>query len=162
MTICHLMETQNLVISFDYSWFLAKNLAYAEYLIMKFHYRNSSSLQYVITKNENNKFWIFTNLLTNQIIFQQQKKCILNIYWPCVIDDPDLNLTSQHYQLQQQPRSRLRSISPHMPPSTYRPSSSATNTQWVIWLGKILIKSVCMWSDCLYLKYIYIYCKSHK
>ena len=24
------METQNLVISFDYSWFLAKNLAYAE------------------------------------------------------------------------------------------------------------------------------------
>ena len=43
MTNCHLMETQNLVISFDYSWFLAKNLAYAECLIMKFHYRNSSS-----------------------------------------------------------------------------------------------------------------------
>ena len=39
----HLMETQNLVISFDYSWFLAKNLAYAECPIMKFHYRNSSS-----------------------------------------------------------------------------------------------------------------------
>ena len=38
----HLMETQNLVISFDYSWFLAKNLAYAECPIMKFHYRNSS------------------------------------------------------------------------------------------------------------------------
>ena len=37
------METQNLVISFDYSWFLAKNLAYAECPIMKFHYRNSSS-----------------------------------------------------------------------------------------------------------------------
>ena len=37
------METQNLVISFDYSWFLAKNLAYAECRIMKFHYRNSSS-----------------------------------------------------------------------------------------------------------------------
>ena len=36
------METQNLVISFDYSWFLAKNLAYAECRIMKFHYRNSS------------------------------------------------------------------------------------------------------------------------
>ena len=34
------METQNLVISFDYSWFLAKNLAYAECRIMKFHYRN--------------------------------------------------------------------------------------------------------------------------
>ena len=36
------METQNLVISFNYSWFLAKNLAYAECPIMKFHYRNSS------------------------------------------------------------------------------------------------------------------------
>ena len=36
------METQNLLISFDYSWFLAKNFAYAECLIMKFHYRNSS------------------------------------------------------------------------------------------------------------------------
>ena len=43
MTNCHLMETQNLVISFDYSWFLAKNLAYAECLILKFHYRNSSN-----------------------------------------------------------------------------------------------------------------------
>ena len=41
----YLMETQNLVISFDYSWFLAKNLAYAECPIMKFHYRNSSSRQ---------------------------------------------------------------------------------------------------------------------
>ena len=40
----HQVETQNLVISFDYSWFLAKNLAYAECLIMKFHYRNSSNL----------------------------------------------------------------------------------------------------------------------
>ena len=39
------METQNLVISFDYSWFLAKNLAYAECPIMKFHYRNSSNTQ---------------------------------------------------------------------------------------------------------------------
>ena len=38
------METQNLVISFDYSWFLAKNLAYAERRIMKFHYRNSSNV----------------------------------------------------------------------------------------------------------------------
>ena len=42
LTNCHQMETQNLVISFDYSWFLAKNLAYAECPIMKFHYRNSS------------------------------------------------------------------------------------------------------------------------
>ena len=40
---CDWMETQNLVISFDYSWFLAKNLAYDECLIMKFHYRNSST-----------------------------------------------------------------------------------------------------------------------
>ena len=39
----HWMETQNLVISFDYSWFLAKNLAYAKCCIMKFHYRNSSN-----------------------------------------------------------------------------------------------------------------------
>ena len=39
----HLMATQNLVISFDYSLFLAKNLAYAECPIIKFHYRNSSS-----------------------------------------------------------------------------------------------------------------------
>ena len=38
----HLMETQNLVISFDFSWFLAKNLVYAECRIMKFQYRNSS------------------------------------------------------------------------------------------------------------------------
>ena len=37
------MESQNLIISFDYSWFLAKNLAYAECPIMKFHYRNSSN-----------------------------------------------------------------------------------------------------------------------
>ena len=43
MTNCDWMETQNLVISFDYSWFLAKNLAYDECWIMKFHYRNSSS-----------------------------------------------------------------------------------------------------------------------
>ena len=37
--------TQNLVISFDFSWFLAKNLAYAECPIIKFHYRNSSSVK---------------------------------------------------------------------------------------------------------------------
>ena len=41
------METQNLVISFDYNWFLAKNLAYAECLILKFHYRNSSIRHYI-------------------------------------------------------------------------------------------------------------------
>ena len=44
---CDWMETQNLVISFNYSWFLAKNLAYDECWIMKFHYRNSSSLEYL-------------------------------------------------------------------------------------------------------------------
>ena len=49
MTNCDWMETQNLIISFDYSWFLAKNLAYAECLIMKFHYRNSSSIQEQVT-----------------------------------------------------------------------------------------------------------------
>ena len=45
------METQNLVISFDYSWFLAKNLAYAECPIMKFHYRNSSNIHTRAWKN---------------------------------------------------------------------------------------------------------------
>ena len=49
LTNRHQMKTQNLVISFDYSWFLAKNLAYAECRIMKFHYRNSS--------NSHFKFW---------------------------------------------------------------------------------------------------------
>ena len=44
----HLMETQNLVISFDYSYFLAKNLAYAECPIMKFHYWNSSNIDLVL------------------------------------------------------------------------------------------------------------------
>ena len=38
------MGTQNLVISFKCSWFLAKNLAYAECSIMIFHYRNSSTV----------------------------------------------------------------------------------------------------------------------
>ena len=56
MTNCNWMETQNLVISFDYSWFLAKNLAYDECWIMKFHYRNSS----------------IRNFITQ-----------LTIYWPC-------------------------------------------------------------------------------
>ena len=49
MTNCDWMETQNLVISFDYSWFLAKSLAYPECLIMKFHYRNSSIPQYIVS-----------------------------------------------------------------------------------------------------------------
>ena len=44
------METQNLVISFDYSWFLAKNLAYDECWIMKFHYRNSSTIGTIILR----------------------------------------------------------------------------------------------------------------
>ena len=48
LTNCHQMETQNLVISFDYSWFLAKNLVYAERRIIKFHYRHSSNLHYSI------------------------------------------------------------------------------------------------------------------
>ena len=47
MTNCHWMETQNLVISFDYSWFLVKNLAYDECWIMKFHYRNSSNVNII-------------------------------------------------------------------------------------------------------------------
>ena len=46
----HLMETRNLVISFDYSWCLTKNLAYA-CLIMKFHYRNSSSVDFFLIRD---------------------------------------------------------------------------------------------------------------
>ena len=49
-----------------------------------------------------------------------------------LLDDLDLNLTSQHGS-SYQTRSRLRSISPHMPSSSSsytRPSN--TNTQWVI------------------------------
>ena len=54
LTNRHLMETQNLVISSDYSWFLAKNLAYA-YRIMKFHYWNSS----IMRKHEKNRNVVF-------------------------------------------------------------------------------------------------------
>ena len=75
------METQNLVISFDYSWFLAKNFAYAKCSIMKFHYRNSSTvegievevvksaifeLQNVIQLSRKLRFWLF--LLKNKYI----------------------------------------------------------------------------------------------
>ena len=56
------METQNLVISFDYSWFLAKNLAYAECPIMKFHYRNSSNIE---TARHKVQCWSFPLLLSN-------------------------------------------------------------------------------------------------
>ena len=54
---CHLMDTQNLVISFDYSWFLAKNLAYAEWLILKFHYQNYLTFS---EKKKNFLDWIMT------------------------------------------------------------------------------------------------------
>ena len=68
MTNRHLMETQNLVISFDYSWFLAKNLAYAECRIMKFHYRNSSTSPNIWTTLTN--LWWHTKK-------QQLKKILL-------------------------------------------------------------------------------------
>jgi hypothetical protein len=62
---CHQMETQNLVISFDYSWFLAKNLAYAECWIMKFHYRNSSSGQRVLAHSStHSRVSLFWHILT--------------------------------------------------------------------------------------------------
>ena len=54
MTNRLLMETQNLVISFDYSWFLAKKLAYAECRIMKFHYRNSSIIYPLLNSSKLN------------------------------------------------------------------------------------------------------------
>ena len=52
---CHQMETQNVTISFDYSWFLAKNLAYAKCRIAKFHYRNSSNMDDL---SPGNSLWI--------------------------------------------------------------------------------------------------------
>ena len=71
LTNRHLMETQNLVISFDYSWFLAKNLAYAECGIMKFHYRNSSNgrplswIQFLLTGNGKQMLtWSFSKKAT--------------------------------------------------------------------------------------------------
>ena len=63
----HLMETQNLVISFDYSWFLAKNLAYAECRIMKFHYRNLTTTQAVKIKFELDKK---SSLFQNRFFFE--------------------------------------------------------------------------------------------
>ena len=72
------METQNLVISYDYSWFLAKNLAYAECLIMKFHYRNSSNIkvEVFLRRSQHLKHsptWLW-HLLSNRYFFQ--------ILWP--------------------------------------------------------------------------------
>ena len=75
-----LMETKNLLISFDYSWFLAKNLAYAECLILKFHYRNSSTIEAPAYQTTQFKahFWRINFLkikviqnLTNSIWFLQ-------------------------------------------------------------------------------------------
>ena len=78
---CHQMETQNLVISFDYSWFLAKNLAYAECPIMKFHYRHSSSVHRYFLWLYNiysqiqlsNVCWIYS---WNLVAFLQKKTCL--------------------------------------------------------------------------------------
>ena len=64
------METQNLVI-FDYSWFLAKNLAYAECRIMKFYYRNSSTLE-VLYSPDQFLGWDFFCGLLQQIGFSKQ------------------------------------------------------------------------------------------
>ena len=68
MTNCQLMETQNFVILFDYSWFLAKNLAYAKCPIMKFHYRNSSSNQWPFLGRW--KIFYFSRFFFNSSIFQ--------------------------------------------------------------------------------------------
>ena len=107
MTNRHLMETQNLVISFDYSWFLAKNLAYTECRIMKFHYRNSSIShllelskgrqllsgikvefdQFGITANNNNKMlWDFS-LSCPQRGTQKSAFGFFNLthFWQCTI-----------------------------------------------------------------------------
>ena len=67
------METQNLVISFDYGWFLAKNLAYAECPIMKFHYWNSSieSFHYIFIELG---LGTLENKETRAIWFEEKKK----------------------------------------------------------------------------------------
>ena len=54
-------KSGNFIWLIDYSWFLAKNLAYAECPIMKFHYRNSSTAEKIF-------FGLFTVLFyrTNQ------------------------------------------------------------------------------------------------
>ena len=77
------METQNLVISFDYSWFLAKKLAYAECRIMKFHYRNSSTLRtidpisfFLSIRQKWKMSRNFSNLLVNGGQFQSPKGCL--------------------------------------------------------------------------------------
>ena len=58
-----------MVISFDYSQFLAKNLAYAaECPIMKFHYRNSS----IADKSE-------VDISQNLLVFSEYKNFI-NLY----------------------------------------------------------------------------------
>ena len=84
------METQNLVISFDYSWFLAKNLAYAECLIMKFHYRNSSSLEYLVCITLQKLLNSFIGLNLNKAVwFWHFKSCLVwrvNLFlliWNC-------------------------------------------------------------------------------
>ena len=80
MTNCHLMETQNLVISFDYSWFLVKNLAYAECLIMKFHYRNSSTNWVIKAEKSTKTSWHFINFLEDM----RTRKFAFEIFWPLI------------------------------------------------------------------------------
>ena len=65
------METQNLVISFDYSWFLAKNLAYAECRIMKFHY--------LIVKHAKKTFAILVQTALTHIDYGQILKKLENM-----------------------------------------------------------------------------------
>ena len=77
------MKTQNLVISFDYSWFFAKNLAYAECPIMKFHYRNSSRFHAQLDQKIREGIWCWVQSTKNilysldQFKHLQQEHCTL-------------------------------------------------------------------------------------
>ena len=89
------METQNLIISFDYGWFLAKNLAYAECSIMKFHYRNSSSVQKPKFKDKEaiwewkHKLRLIPNVLVLKLGGLSQSQRLENIFLGLLTDDLD-------------------------------------------------------------------------
>ena len=95
MLNCDWMETQNLVISFDYGWFLAKNLVYAECIIMKFHNRNSSSVQKPKFKDKEaiwewkHKLRLIPNVLVLKLGGLSQSQRLENIFLGLLTDDLD-------------------------------------------------------------------------
>ena len=97
----HLMETQNLEISFDYSWFLAKHLAYAKCPIIKFHYRNSCHLySWAVIRQMSNCRKICHWIVTYCTVYGTEK--LLCPFWKSFgyftkinkITEPDTDLSS--------------------------------------------------------------------